>query len=173
MLVTDQLTGEKRPKEELYCVTTIGLNGKKSNKYYTSESAYKKWKLNSEYRTKCISKMYDLLGYETYMKIPTFFYKKLTQWEPYGFDVVSLCIDNKSRDIIWAINNKEFRQETSKIMYICAILENGMNDALKQKVREEKMMKDNRKQSDTDLVDIDINNRKQVARDISSFLDED
>lgn len=169
MLVKDQITGEKIEKETAYVVSKVGSNGKKTNKYYSSEAAYKKWETNKQYRQKCIDKMYDILGYKSFMKLPTFFFRKLTEWEPYGFSVVLDCMVSNMVSIDWALKNKQFTQESAKVMYICAILENHMNDSLKKIMALDKIKdKDNAKNIETNDIEA-IGNRKSV-KDVSNLL---
>ena len=146
-----------------------------NKKYYSSEEAYNKIVRNNLYRTKCIEGMYVLLDYKDYMKIPTYFYKRLKECEGYGYDVVYKCMQMKARDIQWAITNKDFDSEIGKIMYIWAILDNGMNDALKQVVAERREAE--RRNKDTAIeqsvnVDLDVNTVEQHTVNISKFLEE-
>lgn len=173
MLVKDQITGEKIDKATAYCVESISSTGKKGHKYYSSKEAYDNMIAQKKNRQQCIDEMYEVLGYQSFMKIPTFFYKKLSEWEPYGYDVVLDCICTNESSIEWALNNKEFKQETAKIMYICAIIENHINDSLKAKKNK---VKQEQKEKMVDVVDIDLNihrDIRQKTKDISKFLEED
>lgn len=146
-----------------------------NKKYYSNEAAYKKMITNALYREKCIDAMYQLLRYKEFMKIPTYFYKRLKECEGYGYDVVYRCIQNKAKDIIWALDNKEFNSEVGKMMYIWAILNNSMNDALKEVVaerREEERKTKNTKTEESVNTDIDIDNGEQHTVNISRFLEE-
>lgn len=146
-----------------------------NKKYYSTESAYKKIALNGEYRVKCVSAIYDLLGYKDFMKLPTYFYKRLKDCEGYGYDVVFRCIQKKSKDIQWAIEHKDFSSEVGKMMYLWAILDNSMNDALKEVIQEKR---ESEKIEKSKLVegmvgiDLNINSRKQKTVDISRFLED-
>lgn len=144
-----------------------------NKKYYTNEAAYKKMETNSTYRQKCIDGMYELLEYKDFMKIPTYFYKRLKECEGYGYDVVYRCIQNKAKDIRWALANKDFNSEVGKMMYIWAILNNSMNDALKEVVAERREEeRKNRKSDESVNVDLDIKTVKQKTVNISRFLEE-
>ena len=130
---------------------------------------------NATYRQKCIDGMYELLEYKEFMKIPTYFYKRLKECEGYGYDVVYRCIQMKAKDIKWAINNKDFNTEVGKMMYIWAILNNSMNDALKEIVaerREEERKNKNTETEESVNTDIDIDNGEQHTVNISRFLEE-
>lgn len=162
-----QDTGEYSTNDVAY----KGSNGK----YYSSEAAYKKIETNTEYRKRCIEGMYALLDYQDYMKIPTYFYKRLKECEGYGYDVVFRCMKMKARDIQWALANKDFDSEIGKMMYIWAILDNGMNDALKAVVaerREEERKLKNTKVEESVNVDLDITDVEQHTVNISKFLEE-
>ena len=144
-------------------------------KYYSSEDAYKKIIKNKEYRKKCIEGMYALLDYKDYMKIPTYFYKRLKECEGYGYDVVFRCMKMKARDIQWALINKDFNSEVGKMMYIWAILDNNMNEALKEVVAERRAEEKKTKETKIEQsvnVDLDITDVKQHTVNISRFLEE-
>lgn len=159
MLVKDQLTGKKIDKDTAYCLEKVSSSGKITRKYYTSEEVYLNWKNQKDEREKCIQKMYDILEYQPFMKIPTIFFKKLNEeWEPYGFDVVNICIDNNIDSIKWALKNKRFNGETSKVMYIAAIIENNLNDALKEKSKIQKEIKKGMKNTAKIIEGVDLNN---------------
>lgn len=146
-----------------------------NKKYYSSELAYKKMVKNAEYRAKCVDAMYAVLEYQSFMKLPTYFYKRLKECEGYGYDVVYRCILNKSKDIQWAIRNKDFNSEVGKMMYIWAILDNSMNDALKEIVAERRAKEKKEKTTAVEQsvnVDLDINTKKQHIVDISRFLED-
>ena len=146
-----------------------------NKKYYSSEAAYLKMAANATYRAKCIDTMYAILEYRTFMKLPTYFYKRLKECEGYGYDVVYRCIRNKAKDIIWALDNKEFNSEVGKMMYIWAILNNSMNDALKEVVaerREEERKIKNTQTEESVNVDLDLKTVEQHTVNISRFLED-
>lgn len=143
-------------------------------KYYSSQKAYKNISVEKEYRSECIGFMYNLLGYDSFMKLPTIFYKKLQGWKPFSYRVVRKCMDNKASSIDWALNNKDFNGEVSKMMYICAILDNGMVDALKE-VRKEDRIKARKVVKNESVItnEAEISNPNQQAKDISRWLEDD
>ena len=141
-------------------------------KYYSSEDGYKKYIRNIEYRKKCIDGMYALLGYESYMKIPTIFYKRLKECEGYGYDVVYKCMQMKAKEVQWALNNKQFTTEIGKVMYVWAILENHMNDALKAVVAERREQEKQTKSDESVNVDLNIKVVEQHTVNISRFLED-
>lgn len=134
MLVKCQDTGEKIDKSLAYCDSSSG-----KNKYYSSKKAFDLIKDNKENRKLCIDMMYSFLDYESFMKIPTLFYRRLNEWEGYSFKVVAEAMIISEDAIRFTIRNKQFVSETAKIMYCCAIIENKLNDALKKIKREEKL----------------------------------
>ena len=146
-----------------------------NKKYYSSKAAYEKMAANATYRAKCIDAIYTILEYKTFMKLPTYFYKRLRECEGYGYDVVYRCMLDKAKDIRWAINNKDFNSEIGKMMYIWAILDNHMNDALKEVTAERRERE--RKSKNTTVeqsvnVDINIDNGDQHIVNISRFLED-
>lgn len=168
MLVKCQDTGEKIEKNLAFKVEKMNSSGKMSAKYYSSEEAYNKIVENKKYKEQCIDLFYEILEYKSFMKIPTFFYKKLSEWEPYGYKVVLTCIEDNVDSLRWAIANKEFSQESGKIMYMCAIVENHMNDALK-KVNMEKKIQEKRSVEIT-IDDVSVGNNRSSNSNAVNLL---
>ena len=146
-----------------------------NKKYYSSKAAYEKMAANATYRAKCIDTMYNILDYQTFMKLPTYFYKRLKECEGYGYEVVYRCMLDKANDIRWAVKNKDFNSEVGKMMYIWAILNNYMNDALRKVVAERREIERKLKTTATEQsvnVDLDIDNGDQHTVNISRFLED-
>lgn len=139
-------------------------------KYYSSKEAYEKIAINSENRMKCISKLMDILGYKQGMKLPTITYKKIKEYEVYGYDVLYETILRQEKSIQWALTNKQFTSETSKISYIMAILQNNVMDSYKDKVALEKAMNKSLKQDTNSILDLDIGGTKKQSNDVSNLL---
>ena len=91
-------------------------------KYYSSEEAYLKIKCYIAYRFKCVEAMFSVMGYKEGMILPTIFYKKLSELKNVGFEAVYNTIKSQFDSIQWAINNKQFASEASKVIYIMAII---------------------------------------------------
>lgn len=106
-----------------------------NKKYFSNEEAYIKWNTNKEYRNKCIDKMFEIMGYKPGMILPTYFFKKLKDYEGVGFEALYNTMNSQSKAIQWALNNKNFGGETAKIMYIMAILNNNVMDEYKKIVK--------------------------------------
>lgn len=154
-------------------LSTSDISYKAPNgKYYSSEEAYNKWDLNKKMRIKCVEKMYDLLNYKSFMKIPSLFYKKLSEWEPYGYDVVLICMNSVNDKVSWIIKNKDFQSETAKILYLCSVFENNMTDALKEKARKERMKESSLKNNVKEIEDVDLSKvgTSKRGHDVSSLL---
>lgn len=99
--------------------------------YYSSEKAYNEAVEREALRKKCIDYMHELLDYEGFMQIPTIFYKKLKEWEPYGFNVVYKAMTLAEKSIKQALKSKDFESEYHKVSYLSAIIVNNLNDAFK------------------------------------------
>lgn len=99
--------------------------------YYSSEEAYQEATKQKKMREECIKYMYDLMGYKTSMKMPTIFFKKLKEWESYGYSVIykAMCLAETS--LVNTLQHKEFKNESNKVSYISAVIANQLNDALK------------------------------------------
>lgn len=112
--------------------------------------------------------MYELLGYKDFMILPTFWYKKLKEWEGYRYKVVYETIKSQADSIEWAMRNKQFNGETAKVMYVSAIITNNINDTLKQVVQQE------RRERKVEIIDapIELDDRCKKTKDISQFLED-
>ena len=166
-------TGDKIDKKNAYKITKVDSKGHKTNKYFSSKEAYEKCEHNKINRTKCINKMYEILGYKTFMKIPTYFYKWLLSCESYGYDVVYDCMKKQQSACNWALKNKDFSSETGKIMYLTTIFDNNINDSLKEIVRQRRNK--NTDYSEQDLIEsnIEISSNPKKNNNISRFLEDE
>ena len=109
-----------------------------NKKYFSSEESYIKWNTNKEYRNKCIDKMFEIMGYKPGMILPTYFFKKLKDYEGVGYEALYNTMITQTKSIQWALNNKNFGGETAKVMYIMAILNNNVMDEYKKIVKTQK-----------------------------------
>lgn len=126
-MVKCQITGETGTSDTFYKA--------ENGKYYKNEDVYIKWMQNTEYRKRSIDLLFDILGYSSKQKMPTIGYKKLSEFaEPYDYETVYETIVCKRKDIEYALKNKQFSQETGKIFYIMAIIQNSITDVWKKKV---------------------------------------
>ena len=142
-----------------------------NKKYFSSEEAYIKWNTNKEYRNKCTDKMFEIMGYKPKMILPTYFFKKLKEFEGIGYEAVYNTMVSQAKSIDWALKNKDFCSETAKVMYIMAIINNNVMDEYKKiikKQRENKIY--------TDIIIIDefpLESRVQSATNISKWLEDE
>ena len=136
--------------------------------YYSSEDAYKATIQREEQRKQCIDKMYDFMGYQSFMKIPTIFYKKLQTWETYGYNVVLTAMKLSEDSIRQADMTKEFSSEFNKISYFSAIIQNHLNDAFKMEKRKAEVKADAPK-IETDNID-NIGHKAKVNTSVADLL---
>ena len=121
-----QDTGEIVPKSK------SGIYQAPNKKYYSSEDAYLALDLENSNRDKCIDMMYDFMGYSEKQKLSTFFYKKLSEWhEGYSYAVIDMAMGLSADAINYSNRCKSFCNETAKLNYFMAIIQNNLNDALK------------------------------------------
>lgn len=131
--------------------------------YYSSEEAYCKTKEIEETRKKCIERMFDFMEYKSYMKMPTLFYKKLKEWEPYGYNVIYLAMSLAENGIEQAVKTKTFHDESGKVSYLSAIIQNRLNDAFKIEERNRKAAADKPKIEVDDVMDIGQKSRSTTS----------
>ena len=110
-----------------------------NKKYYSCEEAFLNREKSTSYRFQCIDKLMDIMGYQPGMKLPTIAYKMINEYEkPYGFDVLLETMEDQKKNMQWALNNKQFTSETSKVRYLFAIIQNNAMDSWQKKVRTER-----------------------------------
>lgn len=106
----------------------------------------------------------EIMGYSDEQKLPKHFVLRLkglsegkfvanNKIQPlahYGFDIILYTFKICKPNILYALQTKEFKNETNKINYICAIVERNINDVyIKVKTAQETKVK-------TENVDISI-----------------
>lgn len=160
MLVKDQLTGEKADRKTLY----KAANGK----YYTSQAAYDSMVLQNEYREKCLDEIGRYLLYPAGTRLPSIAYKRLSELKDFGFDIVLSVIRDKSDAINWAMQNKDFASDSSRVMYIFGIIKNYIGDAYRKSKRELPPDKPTALIQEQDLI---VSTQK--THDISRFLEDE
>lgn len=156
--------GSKIDKDKAYIEN---CNGK--NRFWSSEQACIAWNDNNNNRVLCIDKLMDILGYQEGMKMPTVAYKKLKEFESYGYDVVLDTICNQVDSINYFMNTKSFNSEYGRVAYVFAIIQNNIMDEYNRKKRAKKQITLVDKAPDMPIEISDIGNIK-VKKDVSSLL---
>ena len=145
-----------------------------NGKYYSSEANYKQWEENKTYRLKCIDKMYEIMGYKPKMILPTYFFKKLKEFEGVGYLALYNTMITQSKSIEWALKNKDFGSETAKVMYITAILNNNVMDEYKKIVAEKRANKKVDEIADEiSFMENLVNRNDRKTKDISKWLEDE
>lgn len=108
-----------------------GLYQAPNRKWYSSEEAYLEIDLEAVKRQNIVDKIFILLGYNKGQKITTLFFKRLKEWrEGYSYYTIDKAVDMSKDAIEFAFRTKNFDNETAKVMYMSAIIQNKLNDAL-------------------------------------------
>ena len=150
-----------------------------NGKYYSTKAAYDNMVKQQVDRQRCIDIILDLLGYQPDMKPNTFIFKLLKELEPYGYEVVYDTINEKMKDICWALSKKSFQNETFKIKYVFAIINNSVMDVYKRKKDQEEQERKtaeviefkSRERGVTEVTDgYDIGGVSGKGRDVSDLL---
>lgn len=143
-----------------------------NKKYFSSEEAYIKWNTNKEYRNKCIDKMFEIMDYKPNMILPTYFFKKLKDFEGVGYEAAYNTMISQAKSMEWALKNKDFGSETAKVMYIMAIINNNVMDEYKKIVKERR--KNNGVKAEIiNIEDISLRHKKQSVTNISKWLEDE
>lgn len=138
-----------------------------NGKYYTSEAAYLLSEKQKEDRSRCIDLWYEFLQYQAWQKMPSLVFSKLKSWEPYGYDVIYATMDGERNSINWALNNKRFNNDSQCIMYLCAIIENNLNDYYKVVMNAKKKETVRKVEVDDDVAMIEV---QRTRKDLSNLL---
>lgn len=142
-----------------------------NGKYFTDEYAYVEWKRENLYRERIIDNLAEVLGYEEGMKLPSFLFKKIKELDGYYYEAIYLCLMDKIKDIRWALGNKNFKSEPSRISYVMAIISNNVlpyHKAVEIKIKREKSERKNIIEEENLIIE----NKKQNTKDISKWLEE-
>ena len=139
-----------------------------NGKYYSSMAGYQQLEEQKVNRKKCIDALFEILGFDKDIIVPTILFKNLKSYEKMGYDVVYDTIIEETKDINWALQNVNFQNTNGMIMYVCKILEGHMVDVYQRK----KFERCHAKRPDVAPIDIEIHNKKQKSKDISRFLEE-
>lgn len=140
--------------------------------YYQSQAVYDQYRHEVDTRNAIVSKIaYDFLGYQTGQKFPSYIQKKLNELKFYSYDVILRTIENMQDNILYYMNNKEFKNESGKISYIFAIISNNINDVNKSYQWNKKC---EQQEHNTEIIDIpESAPASSNVKDITSWLDGD
>lgn len=161
-------TGEKKPISMLYKAPN-GL-------YYSCEEAYQDMRETTELRNRCTAKMQEIMDYQSDMKLPTYWYKLLNEYAVYGFDVVYDTIVANEDSFTWALNNKNFKNDTLAIKYFNAIIQNHVHEQYRKKKATEKAKLQSKKEQERlqsnqlEIID-DIGRKSVKGHDVSGLFD--
>lgn len=153
---------------------TTDTFSKINGKYYASKEIYDNWQSNINYRQKVIDKIcFDFLNYEKGQVFPTALTKKLKELDFYGYEVIFETIQRSEKNIEYALTVKEFKNDSSKISYLMAIVKNNINDVYKELQRNERKAMLFIEEDTQGLTDIQKIQSKQQEKDIRKWLEED
>lgn len=136
-----------------------------NGKYYSSQDAYEKIKLEKKRKKWATNELISLLGFEKYKIIPTVLYKVINSYNKIGYEALCKTIVAEENVIKYGIANNSFKNDYAKIKYVEAIINNNINDIIRKPKIEiseaDDVVDDNTK----------LNNPKQKQKDISQFLE--
>lgn len=139
---------------EIVDKATEGLFQAPNKKWYSSEDAYLEIDLEGVKRQIIVNKIYDLLGYNSGQKISTLFFKRLKEWrEGYDYNTIGKAVEMSKNAIEFALRTKNFNNETARVMYISAIIQNNLNDALNITKLEKKVKQKSKSQDIESMAD--------------------
>lgn len=183
----------------------IKINYKEKNIYFCSElhcGEYFRELKSKEVETKIIDEINEyvkknLFFYDDSQKLPTLFYNRLKDLrngtcrnqgkikngrkEGYGYEVILETFKSARDNILYSFRMKQFSNESGRVNYMFAILENKINDVyigLENNKKQTKKVEENRKTLEEDgaiinEVDIGLNSNFvsiNKAKDFSNLL---
>ena len=155
-------TGEKGTSDIFYKSS--------DGKWFKSESVYHNWQRNTKYYKLCKEMLLNYLGIGEGEPFPTLLTKKLKEYKTIGYNILYSTIIENSRSIEWALQNKNFRNLTGKIMYIFAIISNHIYDVKNREIVKEKMLNSKPKNAELFANEFDIVSNPEV-KNISQWLE--
>lgn len=166
-LVKCRVTGEKGYNDKFY--------RDESGKYYKSEEVYLSYKYECQARKRAIAIIADFMGYQPGQPLPAIIKTELKKLSFYPNSTILHTIEKKYDNIVWAVNNKEFKNDVAKGKYIFAIISNNIADIYRQERREQLSKELAQKLDNTFEVNAlnDELNQSQDNKDLTSFLDEE
>lgn len=184
-MVKCMATGQVGPRDEYYKAP----NGR----YFQSEAIYQAWmagrrkkkaEMNQEKRfdkpgrtfesyRKICDTIADFIGYdpENGQPMPPIVFRKLKDLEWYSDEIIQQTLDENRTAIQWAMTNKKFDSDISKVSYMMAIVKNNIGSVYRRE--QDKANKSVKKESrpDFDMM-TDLSNIGTVHKgnDVSNLL---
>lgn len=158
------ITGEKGTTD-----TFIKIKGR----YYKSQEIY-----DAEQRRKALHKelvdyvVREFLGYEKGQPFPTALTKRIKENSFYGDAIILETFKRCVPSIHYALENKQFQSQNSKISYIWAIVDNKLADVYEEFKRINKQ-ENSTKSMIIESTDLSNVGTKGPQKNICQFLDED
>lgn len=117
--------------------TTLTFYKSEDGKYYKNEQIYRDYIAEKEAFLTCKRVLGALMDFDEAAPYPTFFIKKIKEFQPYTFVRLEATIRAKEKDIRWACENKRFDTTQRKIQYVFRIISNSINDIKIDEIRHE------------------------------------
>lgn len=120
-----------------------------------------------------ISRKY--LNYQSGQTFNTFLSKKIeAMGYSYSYNVILATIKKCENNLTYAITHKQFDSDIHKISYLCAIINNNLNNTLKEREKKEQINKGlEKREINYEEINKTIVSAPSKRRDFSVFLDED
>lgn len=142
-------------------------------KYYKSQEIYDKAQRQKNAYKQIVQYVCDtFLDYQAGQVFPTSLPQKIKELEFYDNEVILQALQEKEKDILYAISKKNFDSDYGKVLYIFAIIQNSINDVYKKWIREEKQDREMGSKVE-ETFNMDDIGSKQKGKDISNWLDGD
>lgn len=150
------------------------VNNKGKNEYYKNEEIYKTMLAERKSREELLQYIsINILNYDGSMFLPPSFLariKNLNKTYPYEV-ILQTFKDNEDTLLYWMNQDNKFRDESNRLNYLMAIIQNKINDTyLKWKVQERRNKEDNTPNVELGLLDVNIKQTNKTNNGIGDFL---
>ena len=125
-------------------------------------------------RKDIIDIMLRVMQFQQNSKFPTSFTKKLAELkECYSYVEIKYTMLKVEDNLFWAIKNKEFKSDYSKINYLMAVIQNNINKYRKEliEINKNQVISENKEVQELSVINTVKKNPKQKKMDMSEFID--
>lgn len=144
-------------------------------KKITKKTNSKLSKEESNARKEIIDRMLVIMDFKPDAKFPTSFTKKLTELkQSYTYVEINYTILKLHDNLLWAVNNKEFKTDYNKITYLMAIIQNNINKyykELKEINKTQEIKENNILDTELSIINTERVIKQPKRMDMSEFLD--
>lgn len=158
--------------EAVYEAWLAGRRKEKAKK--NRPKSYEKPGRTPESYKKLCDTLADLIGYDPAggQPMPTVIFRKLKELDYYSDEIIQMTLDEKTDIIRWAMENKDFSDDSGRACYMMAIVRNNIAEVeRREKRKKETVLQEERYNQNLDLVeDLESIGTVHKSRDVSDLF---